>query len=87
VFDLAPDWTIEILSPEQSQTKVTKNILHGLSHGTQMGWLIDPDDQSVFVYLPDQPTAVYDTPEAIIPTPTFADRFNRAHLGVGGDDR
>ncbi len=27
-FPLAPDWTIEILSPAQSQTKVTKNILH-----------------------------------------------------------
>jgi Uma2 family endonuclease len=26
-FVIAPDWTIEILLPEQSQTKVTKNIL------------------------------------------------------------
>jgi len=26
VFPIAPDWTIEILSPDQSQTKVTKNI-------------------------------------------------------------
>jgi Uma2 family endonuclease len=51
VFSLAPDWTIEILSPDQSQTKVTKNILHCLKHGTQMGWLIDPEEQSVFVYL------------------------------------
>ena len=48
VFPIAPDWTIEILSPEQSQTKVTKNILYCLNHGTQMGWLIDPEDQSVF---------------------------------------
>jgi Uma2 family endonuclease len=27
-FGLAPDWTIEILSPDQSQTKVVKNIVH-----------------------------------------------------------
>ena len=27
-FSATPDWTIEILSPDQSQTKVTKNILH-----------------------------------------------------------
>ncbi len=40
VFSIAPDWTIEILSPDQSQTKVTKNILHCLKYGTQMGWLI-----------------------------------------------
>lgn len=48
-FLLAPDGTIEILSPEQSQTKVTKNILHCLKHGTQMGWLIDPEEQVVNV--------------------------------------
>jgi Uma2 family endonuclease len=47
-FLIAPDWTIEILSPDQSQTKVTKNILHCLKDGTQMGWLIDPDDTAVF---------------------------------------
>jgi Uma2 family endonuclease len=41
VFSIAPDWTIEILSPEQSQTKVTKNILHCLKYETQMGWLTE----------------------------------------------
>lgn len=29
-FQTAPDWVIEILSPDQNQTKVTKNILHCL---------------------------------------------------------
>jgi Uma2 family endonuclease len=43
-FSVAPDWSIEILSPEQSHAKVTKNILHCLKHGTQMGWLIDPSE-------------------------------------------
>jgi len=34
-FLIFPDWTIEILSPAQNQTKVTKNILHCLNYGTQ----------------------------------------------------
>ncbi len=72
VFALPPDWTVEILSPDQSQTKVTKNILSCLKSETQMGWLIDPLDQSVFVYLPDQPTAFYDQPEVQLPVPEFA---------------
>jgi Uma2 family endonuclease len=76
VFSTAPDWTIEILSPDQSQTKVTKNILHCLKHGTQMGWLIDPDEQSVFVYLKDQPTSVYDEPGTRLPVPEFAKDLN-----------
>ncbi|MBD2491189.1 Uma2 family endonuclease [Aulosira sp. FACHB-615] len=70
-FALAPDWTIEILSPDQNQTKVTKNILHSLKYGTQMGWLIDPDEQTVFVYQPKQETTVFDEPDALISLPSF----------------
>lgn len=71
-FPAAPDWTIEILSPDQSQTKVTKNILHCLKHGAQMGWLIDPDEQTVFGYCPKQETEVFDQPEEVLTVPSFA---------------
>ena len=70
-FSAAPDWTLEILSPDQSHTKVTKNSLHCLRHGTQMGWLIDPDEQTVFVYRPQQETEVLDEPDVVIPVPSF----------------
>lgn len=72
VFRVAPDWTIEILSPDQSQTKVTKNILHCLKYQTQMGWLIDPAEQTVFVYLPDQQTQMSENLEEQLPVPSFA---------------
>lgn len=75
IFPIPPDWTIEILSPDQSQTKVTKNILHCLYHGTQMGWLIDPDEQTVFVYLPGQQLEVFDRPEQKLPVPSFANEL------------
>ncbi|PIG94720.1 Uma2 family endonuclease [Gloeocapsopsis sp. IPPAS B-1203] len=71
-FPAAPDWTIEILSPDQSQTKVTKNILHCLKHGTHIGWLIDPDEQTVFVYHPKQEPEVLDEPDEVVPVPSFA---------------
>lgn len=51
-IEYAPPWVIEILSPDQSQTKVTGNILHCLRNGTQLGWLIDPRERSVLVYQP-----------------------------------
>lgn len=53
-FDLAPDWTIEILSPEQRPNKVLGNILHCLEHGSHLGWFIDPDDLSILFLLPQQ---------------------------------
>jgi Uma2 family endonuclease len=79
-FNLAPDWTIEILSPDQSQTKVTKNILHCLHHGTQLGWLIDPGDQTVLIFMPNQLPQVFDEPQQVLIVPPFA---NEAQLTVG----
>ncbi|MCT7967263.1 Uma2 family endonuclease [Laspinema sp. D1] len=72
IFTAPPNWLIEILSPEQSQTKVTKKILHALKHGTQMGWLIDPQEKTIFVYSPQQQTEVFDELEQQIPVPAFA---------------
>lgn len=71
-FQIAPDWTIEILSPDQRQTKVIKNILHCLDRGTQLGWLIDPDEQSVIVYFAKQQPAFFEEETDILPVPEFA---------------
>jgi len=51
-IEFAPNWVIEILSPDQSQTRVTGNLLHCLKHGSQLGWLIDPNERSVLTYQP-----------------------------------
>jgi Uma2 family endonuclease len=53
-FEVHPDWVIEILSPEQSANKVIKKIIFCLKQGTQLGWLIDPQDESVMIFKPDQ---------------------------------
>lgn len=53
-FQIYPDWTIEILSPDQSTTKVIGNILHCLKHGTQLGWLIDPGERLVLIFQPEK---------------------------------
>ena len=71
-FLAPPDWTIEILSPDQSQTKVTKNILHCLQHGTEVGWLIDPREQTVFIYRSKQEPEVLDEPDQVVLVPSFA---------------
>jgi Uma2 family endonuclease len=76
IFPFAPDWTIEILSPDQSNAKVTKNILYCLQHGTQMGWLIDPADRSVFVYTSNQSTQVFNESIDLLPVPEFAQDFS-----------
>ncbi|GET40103.1 Uma2 family endonuclease [Microseira wollei] len=89
VFEAAPDWTIEILSPDQSQTKVTGNILHCLRHGCKLGWLIDPDERSVLVYPPGQQPELFEEGTDLLPVPnlvanlrlTVGDVFGWLRLG------
>lgn len=51
---IPPNWTIEILSPEQSSNRVTGNILHCLKYGCELGWLLDPDDYSILIFQPEK---------------------------------
>jgi Uma2 family endonuclease len=53
-FSAAPDWTIEILSPEQSSTRVVATFCTVSTTAGLGGWLIDPNENLVQVYLPDQ---------------------------------
>ncbi|MEE3717330.1 Uma2 family endonuclease [Tumidithrix elongata RA019] len=50
----APDWSIEILSPDRKASRVIDNLLHCIKHGCQLGWMIDPDDYSVLIFAPQQ---------------------------------
>lgn len=40
-----------------------------------MGWLIDPDEQTVFVYRPKQEPEVFDELDAVVPVPSFASKL------------
>jgi len=72
VFKIYPDWTVEILSPDQNATKVISNILHCLNHGTQLGWFVDPSEKIAIAFQPrQQPIEL--TGGDVLPVPTFLD--------------
>jgi Uma2 family endonuclease len=73
-FQACPDWLIEILSPDQSESHPTRKILHGLKHGCQMGWLINPEACFVVTYPAKQEPSYFDldAPDDILWVPTFA---------------
>jgi Uma2 family endonuclease len=64
---VAPDWSIcilqryanEILSPDQSSNRVTANIAHCVNGGCELGWLIDPNDRSILVFVPNRLPELY----------------------------
>ncbi|MEA5566362.1 Uma2 family endonuclease [Anabaena sp. UHCC 0399] len=53
-FETYPDWAIEILSPDQTQAKVLRKLLHCSQNGTELGWLIFPEDASILTIFPNQ---------------------------------
>jgi Uma2 family endonuclease len=58
-FNGAPDWLIEILSPDQSTLTLQNKILHCLNNGTQLAWLIDLTRQQIWVWQGDNLPNIY----------------------------
>jgi Uma2 family endonuclease len=46
----SPDWLIEIRSADQGTLDLQNKILHCLSNGTQLAWLIDIQRQQIWVW-------------------------------------
>ncbi|MDY7016579.1 MAG: Uma2 family endonuclease [Cyanobacteriota bacterium] len=60
-----PDWLIEILSPNQSTLALQNKILHCLSNGTQLAWLIDIIRQQIWVWQGDNLPCIYSDADAL----------------------
>ncbi len=84
-FTLAPDWTIEILSPGQTSTLVMQKILHCLDHGTVMGWMLDLEHETLFVSVPDDRMRSFKTLDEPLPLPEFMKNLNPTFLVTLGD--
>jgi Uma2 family endonuclease len=57
-FDRYPDWSIEILSPEQRRSKVLPKIIN-CQQGTELGWLIDPSEEAIWVVFTDKHIEIF----------------------------
>jgi Uma2 family endonuclease len=59
-FEIHPDWVIEILSPDQQLKKVLSKLLHCSRNGTELSWLLNPEDESVLAVFPGQRVELYE---------------------------
>lgn len=65
IFEVSPDWVIEILSPEQTDARVIDKIIFCLNHGSKLGWLIDPKERLVVLFQPKQQLEVKQEPDQL----------------------
>lgn len=52
-LELAPDLVLEVASPGNTHTALMDKMTIYLENGTRLGWLVYPDKQIVFVYMPN----------------------------------
>jgi len=51
---IAPDWIIEILSPNQSPLRLMSKISSAITNGSELGWLISPAQDFIMVFQGDR---------------------------------
>jgi Uma2 family endonuclease len=64
-WHLAPDFVIEIKSDTDRLPVVREKMREWIANGSQLGWLINPDDRSVEIYRPDREPEVRTGVESI----------------------
>lgn len=64
-FEIFPDWAIAILSPEQAQTKPLEKLLHCVEHGTELGWMLAPEADSILAISADARIKFYRGADAL----------------------
>jgi Uma2 family endonuclease len=57
-IEVLPDLAVEVVSPDDHFARVQKKVIHYLTKGVRLLWVVDPDDRSVTVYRPDKPLRI-----------------------------
>lgn len=55
---ICPDFVVELKSSSDSIEKLQQKMEKYRQYGAKLGWLIDPDEEQIFIYSPDRETSV-----------------------------
>ena len=64
-YAVCPAFVMEIRSPSQSPEQQQSRMELWMSHGAELGWLIDPFEEQVWIYRPDQLPERLDRPATL----------------------
>ncbi|QQE63672.1 hypothetical protein GFS31_03410 [Leptolyngbya sp. BL0902] len=70
---LCPDFVLELKSPSDEIATLQAKLEEYLANGAQLGWLVDPEQQRVYVYSPDQPMQDFHHPSTLSGDPVLPD--------------
>jgi Uma2 family endonuclease len=49
---ICPDFVVELTSPSDRLSRVQQKMLEWIENGVQLGWLLDADNRTVYIYRP-----------------------------------
>ena len=50
---LCPDFVVELMSPSDRLSKLKAKMREWMENGARLGWLLDPDHRTAYIYRPD----------------------------------
>jgi len=62
---LCPDFVVELTSPTDRLPHVKKKMTEWMKNGAQLGWLIDADQRTVYIFRPSQPPEQLLEPDSV----------------------
>lgn len=62
---LCPDFVVELRSPTDSLKELQTKMQEYMDNGTQLGWLLNPQDRQVEIYRPEQEVEVLQSPTSL----------------------
>lgn len=62
---LCPDFVVELRSPSDSLEKVRQKMTEYIDNGARLGWLINPKNQQVEIYRPNQDVEMLKSPATL----------------------
>jgi Uma2 family endonuclease len=69
---LCPDFVGELRSPTDRLADLQEKMREYIDNGARLGWLIDPFDQRVYIYRPNQPMEEVTNPDILRGDPVFS---------------
>lgn len=73
IVETAPDFAIEVLSPDDRASRVLDRVQFYLRAGVRLVWIVDPETRAVFVYRPGAPQKEYRAPDVLDAQPVLSD--------------
>jgi Uma2 family endonuclease len=62
---ICPDFVIELRSPTDTLKNLQQKMSEYINNGASLGWLIDPQQQTVGIYRPQQEVKILNSPQSL----------------------